>query len=206
MLEWALGVLNHLGYGGLLLLMALENLFPPIPSEAIMPLAGLAAARGQFSLPGVIVVGVAGSVLGNVPLYLIGRRVGRDRFRAWIVDHGRWLLLSGGDVDRADAWFTRHGWLAVGFGRLVPGVRSLISLPAGFAGMSALPFLISTVVGSTLWCGILAATGFWFSRYVEPLGRWIDVLAWAVLGVVVVLIALGIRRRSQQGAADQADH
>ena len=202
MLDWVLGILDHLGYGGLFVLMALENIFPPIPSEAIMPLAGLAAARGQFSLPGVIIVGVAGSVLGNVPLYLIGRRVGRHRLRAWVVAHGRWLLLSGRDVDRADKWFAHHGWLAVGFGRLVPGVRSLISLPAGFAGMRALPFLLITMVGSAVWCGLLAAMGFWFSQYVKPLGHWIDVLSWAALGVAALLIALGVHRRIRQGTGD----
>ncbi|MBA3684110.1 MAG: DedA family protein [Planctomycetes bacterium] len=201
MLDWALGILDHLGYPGLLLLMALENVFPPIPSEAIMPLAGLSAARGQFTLPGVILAGVAGSVLGNLPLYLLGRRVGRERMRAWVVNHGRWLLLSGRDVDRADAWFDRHGWMAVGLGRLVPGVRSLISLPAGFAGMRALPFLISTVIGSAVWCGLLAALGFWFSGYVERLGRWIDVLSWGVLGVVALVVGLGIRRRLREGRA-----
>ena len=200
MLDWALSIINQLGYTGLFLLMALENLFPPIPSEAIMPLAGVAAARGQFSLPWVIVIGVAGSVIGNVPLYLIGRRVGRERMRAWIVAHGRWLLLSGEDMDRANGWFARHGWLAVGIGRLIPGVRSLISLPAGFAGMGVLPFLLTTVAGSAVWCGMLAAIGFWFSRFIEPLGRWIDIASWAVLGLVVLFIAVRIGRRMRHDA------
>lgn len=160
MLGFVTGLLESLGYAGLVLLMFLENVFPPIPSELIMPLAGYTATRGQLAIAGVIVAGTAGSVLGALPLYWLGRRVGQDRLRTLAERHGRWLAVSPDEIDRASAWFARHGRWVILFGRLVPGVRSLISIPAGINRMPLVPFLLLTTLGSGVWTAILALLGY----------------------------------------------
>ncbi|HEX8395008.1 MAG TPA: DedA family protein [Longimicrobium sp.] len=160
MLGFVTGLLDSLGYAGLVLLMFLENVFPPIPSELIMPLAGYGASQGQLTLAGVIVAGTIGSVLGALPLYWLGRRVGPDRLKTLAERHGRWLAVSPEEIDRASAWFTRHGRWVIFFGRLVPGVRSLISIPAGINRMPMFPFLLLTTLGSAVWTAILALLGY----------------------------------------------
>lgn len=125
----------------------------------MIPLAGFVAAQGQLNLAGVIAGGSLGSLVGAVLWYAIGRRVGEQRLRHWVVRHGKWLTLSERDVDRAQAWFQRHGAAAVFFGRLIPGVRTLISLPAGFAGMPFTPFLLCSAAGTFLWTAALACAG-----------------------------------------------
>jgi membrane protein DedA with SNARE-associated domain len=159
-LGFVTGLLDSLGYAGLVLLMFLENVFPPIPSELIMPLAGYGASQGQLTLAGVIVAGTIGSVLGALPLYWLGRRVGPDRLKTLAERHGRWLAVSPEEIDRASAWFTRHGRWVIFFGRLVPGVRSLISIPAGINRMPMFPFLLLTTLGSAVWTAILALLGY----------------------------------------------
>ncbi len=139
MFDWITGIVDRTGYLGVALLMFAENLFPPVPSELIMPLAGFAAARGDLSLPLVLAAGVAGSLAGALFWYWIGRKVGADRLKRWAGRHGRWLTLSPGDVDEADAWFDRHGVKAVLLGRLIPAVRTLVSVPAGLAAMPLPP-------------------------------------------------------------------
>jgi CheY-like chemotaxis protein len=133
MATWVMHTISGTSYWGIVLLMVVENVFPPIPSEVIMPLAGFMATQGQLSLLGVILAGTLGSVLGAVPLYYLGRRIGDERLKAFADRHGRWLTVSRHDLDHAKQWFDRHGRMAVLFCRLVPGVRSLISIPAAFA-------------------------------------------------------------------------
>jgi membrane protein DedA with SNARE-associated domain len=123
--------METLGYAGVAFLMFLENVFPPIPSELIMPLAGFSAARGEMTLWGVIVAGSVGSVLGQYPLYYLGRAVGPERLHRWADRHGKWLTVSGKDIEKAREWLNRRGPIAVLLCRLVPGVRSLISIPRG---------------------------------------------------------------------------
>src|SRR5688500_6903492 len=131
MTQWVTSAVDSFGAWGVLVLMFLENVFPPIPSELIMPLAGFQASRGSMTFWGVVAAGTAGSVLGALPLYYLGRVVGRERLRQWVERHGHWLALSPKDLDSADGWFARHCGAAVFLCRLVPGVRSLISIPAG---------------------------------------------------------------------------
>jgi membrane protein DedA with SNARE-associated domain len=133
MFEWIVSVIDAIGALGVGLMMFLENVFPPIPSELIMPLAGFQAARGEMSLIAVFLAGTAGSVAGAVLWYWIGMKYGAERLRRLAARHGRWLTLSPADVDNAIGWFDRHGAAAVGFGRLLPGIRTLISVPAGIA-------------------------------------------------------------------------
>lgn len=135
MLEWVQNTMSSLGYPGIALLMFIENIFPPIPSELIMPLAGFTAVRGDLSFVGVVLAGALGSLLGQLPLYYLGRWVGEDKLVAWADRYGKWLTVSGKDIRRADDWFDKHGHKTVFFARLVPGVRSLISIPAGLSEM-----------------------------------------------------------------------
>jgi membrane protein DedA with SNARE-associated domain len=159
MFDWITGWLESGGYLGVFALMLIENVFPPIPSELVMPLAGYLAAQGTLSLAGVIFAGTLGSVAGALIWYWIGRKIGMERLRRLARNHGHWLTMDEAEVDRASDWFDRYGWGAVFFGRMVPAVRTLISVPAGIAGMHLAPFLAVTTIGSALWVGLLAGGG-----------------------------------------------
>lgn len=185
MLGFVTGLLDSLGYAGLVLLMFLENVFPPIPSELIMPLAGYTATRGRLAIAGVIVAGTAGSVLGALPLYWLGRRVGQDRLRTLADRHGRWLAVSPDEIDRASAWFGRHGRWVILFGRLVPGVRSLISIPAGINRMPMIPFLLLTALGSGVWTAILALLGYQLGSRFGEVEKYLSPASNIILGLMV---------------------
>ncbi len=159
MFDWITGVIGKLGYLGVLALTFLENLFPPIPSELVIPLAGFVAAKGELNLYVVIGLASAGSLLGSTVWYVVGRRIGERRLKKWIDQHGRWLTLGTHDVDAAKSWFTRHGRAAVFLGRLMPGVRTFVSLPAGFSKMPAIPFLLYSAMGTAIWTTVLAYAG-----------------------------------------------
>lgn len=180
MLDWIIWALESTGYVGVALLMLGENVFPPIPSELIMPLAGFAAARGSLSYTGVIIAGTIGSLAGAYFWYEIGRRVGHDRLKAWAGRHGRWLTMTPGEVDRAADWFRRHGAIAVLIGRVVPGVRTLISVPAGVAGMRRSRFLLWSGLGTVAWVGILVAAGALLESQYQRIEGWIDPLTTAL--------------------------
>lgn len=175
------------GYFGIVFLMFVENVFPPIPSEFIMPLAGFMAAEDKFSLLGVIIAGTLGAVLGSLPLYYLGAKLGEDRLKKFATRHGRWLTLSPEDVDRADEWFDRHGAKAVLFCRLVPGIRSFISIPAGFNRMNLASFLFFTAIGASVWTSVLAGAGYVLRTNFRQIGEYLDVATYVVFGLVIVL-------------------
>ncbi|MFM2043624.1 MAG: hypothetical protein RLY86_2200 [Pseudomonadota bacterium] len=201
MFDWILSVIQEAGYLGLLALMFLENLFPPIPSELIMPLAGFLAARGEMNPVLVVLVGTAGSVLGALPWYWVGRGIGRERV-LWLIDRfGFWLTLSREEVERADDWFQRRGWTAVLLGRLVPAVRTLISVPAGLARMGMPLFLILTTLGSLVWSTALVAAGYLLESqyrvvesFINPVSKGIVIL---IVGIYVYRVARGLLARRQ---------
>ncbi|HET7202243.1 MAG TPA: DedA family protein [Steroidobacteraceae bacterium] len=159
MFDFIARIIGSAGYPGIALLMLLENIVPPLPSELIMPMAGFVAAGGKLSLVGVILAGTLGSVAGALPWYYLGRWLGPERLRQWAGRHGRWLTLTPAQADRVDAWFARHCGKAVFFGRLAPAVRTLVSVPAGLFGMSLRRFLLYTALGSGLWSTALAVAG-----------------------------------------------
>ncbi len=186
-MDWITQAVERSGYFGIFFLMLAENLFPPIPSEVIMPLAGYVSARGQLTFVGVLVAGAAGSFAGALFWYAIGRWIGTHRLKRFAARYGRWLTLSPAEIDRASAWFARHGRTAVLVGRMVPGVRTLISVPAGVTGMPLMPFLATTAVGTLLWTGLLAAAGYVLAEgyrtvgnCIEPVGNGIVILALAI--------------------------
>lgn len=207
MVEFVSGFMDRLGLVGVGLLMLLENVFPPIPSEVIMPLAGFVARRGRHPILLTIVAGSVGSLLGAIGWYWIGRRVGEERLREWVDRHGRWLALSCGDIDRAADWFRRHEGTAVGLGRLVPGVRTLISLPAGFAGMPVLPFLAWSTVGTVAWTALLVVAGYLLGGAYDKVQAPLNVASWIILGVIVAMYLWRVFRhnpKTKRGAKSRA--
>lgn len=200
MLQWITHTVGSLGYAGIAFLMFLENIVLPLPSEVIMPLAGFVTARGSLSFPGVVVSGAAGSTLGMIPWYVIGRRVGEKRLAAWVDRHGRWLMLRGRQIDRAKRWFDRHGRAAAFFGRLIPGVRPLTSIPAGFDRMPFLPFLGYSAAGILVWSAALAIAGRLLGAHYRAVARVIGPAAWVVLGAAAIgATAWWLRRRRARG-------
>ncbi len=196
-------VMETLGVFGAGLLVALENLFPPIPSEVILPLAGFTASRGAFTVTAVIIATTIGSVVGAFALYWLGRRLGAERL-ARIAD--KVPLMRGDDIRTSVHWFEkRRGAIAVFFGRFVPLVRSLISIPAGVARMNVWLFLGLTTLGSGIWNTIFVVLGYILGanwRVVEEAAsQYGEVLLVILIGLVVALIALGIRRRRRERQA-----
>jgi membrane protein DedA with SNARE-associated domain len=161
MATWVIQLISAMGYGGIVFLTIVENVLPPIPSEVIMPLARFMAAQGRLSWLGVILASTLGSVLGAVPLYYLGRLIGDERVKGFADRHGRWLTVSRADLDRAQQWFDRHGRIAVLVCGLAPGVRSLISIPAGSQRMPLALFLLFTTMGAGLWTTLLSSGGLW---------------------------------------------
>lgn len=186
MLGWISATISGLGYGGIVLLMFLEGTFLPVPAEIVMPLAGFAAARGDLSLPGVILAGMAGSVLGALPWYFAARLFGKKRLKTWADRHGRWLTVSSDEIDKALNWFDRHGDKAVFFGRLVPTVRTMISVAAGFACMNLARFLIYSATGTLLWSGLLAWTGYLLQNRYHQVAEYVGPASSVIVGVIVL--------------------
>jgi membrane protein DedA with SNARE-associated domain len=184
--DWITGVVSGSGYPGIIALMFAENIFPPIPSELIMPLAGFVAARGELNPILVVVAGALGSVLGALPWYYLGLWLGRERVCALAARHGRWLTLDEHDVGKAIDWFEKHGGKAMLVGRLVPTVRTLISVPAGMAGMKLVPFLVYSTIGTLVWTALLAAAGYLLKSEYQIVGRYIDAASKIIIGLIVL--------------------
>ena len=193
--------MNSAGYLAIVFLMFLENVFPPIPSELIMPLAGFTATQGKLTLVGVIIAGTVGSVLGALPLYYVGKVIGEERIKKWAGKYGKWLTVSPDDIDKSKQWFDKHGGVAVGFGRLVPGIRSLIAVPAGFDNMKLAPFVIYTALGSALWSGILAYLGFLLGGNYEKVAKFVGPASYVVLGIVVAVYIWRVVKQHKKESA-----
>ncbi len=187
MSEWIIGTIGEFGYLGIFLLMLLESVFPPIPSELIIPFAGFAAARGDLDLFGVIAAATAGAVVGMIPWYVAGRLFGLGRLRALANRFGRLFTLNGDQLDLATAWFRRYGPAIVFFGRLLPIVRTLISVPAGLARMPAPLFFAASALGALLWNAILVGAGYVLNEHYDLVEAALDPLTMLVLAAVVVL-------------------
>jgi membrane protein DedA with SNARE-associated domain len=205
--HWIELIIGTLGYPGVFLVMLAENLFPPIPSELVMPFAGFLAGRGEMDFWPAVVAGTLGSVAGAVILYYVGQFAGEPLLRAFIRKYGRIWMISETDLDRALAAFNRHGSLVVFTARVIPIIRSLISLPAGMGRMPLLPFLALTTLGSALWTIILTYAGLVLGQ------NWELVLGWvkqyervALIAMIIAVVVFGwrwyvSRRRELAGAA-----
>ncbi|MCD2117776.1 MULTISPECIES: DedA family protein [Rhodococcus] len=200
---WALELMDRLGGVGAGIAIALENFFPPLPSEVILPLAGFAASLGSFTLFGALFWTTLGSVVGALGLYSIGRWVGEDRIRAVV---RKLPLVDVEDLDRSTAWFQRHGRKAVFFGRMVPVFRSLISIPAGVTRMPIWQFLAFTTAGSLIWNSIFVLAGYQLGENWSAVEPYASALQYVVIAVVVAVIGYGIVRRIRSRSKDTASH
>jgi len=179
-----------LGYTAIFAAMFLENLFPPIPSELIMPLGGFYIQQGQLELLPVVLAGLLGTVLGALPWYGIGRLINEERIEQWLGNHGRWIGISPAELARSRRWFSRYGTALVFWGRLVPGIRTLISVPAGIEIMPMTPFLLWTSAGSLIWTLLLTVAGMVLGEGYSNVELWIDPFS-KVVKVALVIALLG---------------
>ena len=186
MSEWIAELIDGAGYVGVAFLMFAETVFPPIPSEVIMPLAGLHAARGQLSIVGVIASGTAGAMLGNTFWYLLARALGLERLHPFIDRWGRWLTMDWREVQRADRWFQSHGAAFVFFGRLLPTVRSLVSIPAGLLHMSFSRFVFWSTLGTAGWTTLLALAGWQLGRRYGEIDQYVGPLSTTIIVLLVL--------------------
>lgn len=184
--DWAVSLMDVIGPAGAGIAIAMENLFPPLPSEVILPMAGLAASRGSFSLVEALVWTTLGSVVGALALYGLGAWLGVARLRAIAT---RMPLLHPEDIDRTVAWFGRHGGKAVFFGRMIPIFRSLISIPAGITRMPVWRFALLTTAGSLVWNSIFVLSGFYLGASWHIVERYADILQYVVIAAAVVGVA-----------------
>ncbi|MBW4668875.1 MAG: DedA family protein [Cyanomargarita calcarea GSE-NOS-MK-12-04C] len=202
MLQWITSTIASLGYVGIALLMFVENLFPPIPSELIMPLAGFTAKANpeKLNIIGVFLAGVVGSVLGALVWYYPGKWLGEERLKNLANKYGKWIAVSSKDITKAKNWFDRQGNKAVLIGRLVPGIRTLISVPAGISNMHLLPFLFYTTLGSAAWVGLLTYSGYALGSQYELVDKYLAPVSKIVLGGLVLAFVAWIihRKRSSQ--------
>ena len=194
---WVTQVIKSLGYFGVAGLIALENVFPPIPSEVILPLAGLLTGQGQFSYIGVVAAATVGSVIGAWVLYALGLKLGKQRVLRLVKRHGQWLLLTEHDLHRASDWFARYGGKAVLFGRCVPGIRSLVSIPAGIERMPLGRFTLFTALGSGVWNAALVGLGWWLGRQWKQVSHYMQYANYAIWAAIIIAIAMFIWRRSR---------
>lgn len=193
---WVAGVIDTLGVVGVGLLVALENIVPPIPSEIVLAMAGYLAGEGRFDVVLVTVAATAGSVVGALALYWLGAALGEDRLKRWL---DRVPLVDLDDLEKADRWFERYGGWAVFLGRMVPVVRSLVSVPAGADRMPLGRFLVLTTLGSGIWNTIFVGLGFALgSRWdrIDRYSTWFDLAIFAFFGVATTLwVVKRVRRR-----------
>jgi membrane protein DedA with SNARE-associated domain len=180
-----------LGYLAILLAMFLENLIPPIPSELIMPLGGFYVSQGQLDFLPVVLAGLIGTVVGALPWYGIGRLVNEEKLEQWLEKNGRWIGINPQELARSRKWFNRYGVSLVFWGRLVPGIRTLISVPAGVELMPITPFLIWTAAGSLIWTLFLTITGFYLGDNYANIETWISPFS-SIFKTIIVLIISGI--------------
>lgn len=186
MSDWIIRLIDQTGYLGVAFLMFLETVFPPIPSELIMPVAGVAAARGKMDILGVIASGTAGAMLGNYFWYLAARVIGIERFKPLIERWGRYLTLDWAEIQRAEKLFGRQGWAIVFFGRMLPTLRSLISIPAGLLHMRLSTFVIWSTIGTAGWTTLLALAGWALGRRFGQIETVIGPISTAVIVVIIL--------------------
>lgn len=201
--EWVTNVVESLGYVGVALLVAIENLFPPIPSEIVLSLAGFVAGRGDAWAPGMVLAATVGSLIGAWALYLIAAAFGPVRLRALVVRYGRWIRITEEDLDRAERWFDRRSTWAVLICRCIPLVRSLISIPAGLRRMPAIPFTIFTLIGSLVWNTALITAGYLLGDRWEEVDQYMGYVQVVVIVGIIGAVAYFVWRRMvlRRGAA-----
>jgi membrane protein DedA with SNARE-associated domain len=186
MSDWIIQLIDQTGYLGIGFLMFLETVFPPIPSEVIMSVGGLAASRGKMDIFGVIASGTAGAMLGNYFWYFAARVVGIERFKPIIIRWGRFLTLDWDEIVKAEKLFGTHGWAIVFFGRILPTLRSLISIPAGLLHMRLSTFFIWSTLGTVMWTSIIGIAGYQLGTHFKDVEKYIGPLSMAIIAVIAL--------------------
>ncbi len=200
MAPWVFSIVDRLGVLGVGLLVLLENLIPPIPSEVILPLAGFRAKAGALNVWLVWPAATAGSVTGALVLYGLGRWLGYDRL-CRLASHKWFILASRGDLARGERLFRDHGSKIVLFGRMVPIIRSVVSVPAGVAGMPIPRFVLLTAIGSGIWNALFISLGWYLQENYEVIEAWLGPVGYAVLGLIVAGLGwLALRRLRSRDA------
>ena len=203
MADWIFGIVDRLGSLGVGLLILLENLIPPIPSEVVLPLAGFRASTGALNVFAVWSAATVGAVAGALLLYGLGAWLGYDRLYR-LAGHRWFIVASQNDIDRGHQLFERHGGKVVLLARCVPFLRSVVSIPAGVLGMPVLRFTVLTAIGSGVWNAVFIALGWWLGERWDQVGSWLGPVSLVVVGLVVVgLVVLIVRRLRDRSAAAQ---
>lgn len=198
--QWVQDVIESLGYLGVALLVIAENLFPPIPSEIVLPFAGFVARRGDGSVIVMVVASTVGSVVGALLLYAIAAAIGPERIHAFVVRFGKWFGVKESDMVRAEEWFDRRSNVAVLVGRCVPLIRSLVSIPAGFRRMRFSSFVVLTAIGSAVWNVALIGAGAALGDQWDRVGDYVGIFQWIVILAIVAAAArfVLVKRRARQ--------
>jgi membrane protein DedA with SNARE-associated domain len=200
--NWITEVMEQYGYWGIFLMIMLENVFPPIPSEVVLTFGGYMTTRTSLTVPGVVLVSTAGSLAGALILYGVGRIFKVERLERFVDRWGRMLRVRKEDIRKADAWFDKYGIWTVLFCRIVPLLRSLISIPAGMSGMNIGLFLLFTVIGTLVWNTVLVTLGAVIGEAWEEIVAFMDVysnIAYACIAIgVIVVLVLWLRRRKNK--------
>ncbi|PZO22731.1 MAG: alkaline phosphatase [Leptolyngbya foveolarum] len=194
-LTWVTNAVTAFGYWGIAFMMFLENLIPPIPSELVMPLAGYAASQGELNVWSAIAFGSVGSLLGALLWYYIGLSLGLNRLKVLLDRYGRWVGLSSKDLDNAQRWFLKRGTWTVGICRMIPGIRTYVSIPAGVTRMPLAPFFLYSTAGTVLWTAFLTLAGYFLGNEYERIGVWLAPVAKVVIVVVAVTVVVWLARR-----------
>jgi membrane protein DedA with SNARE-associated domain len=199
--DWIFSIVDRLGSLGVGLLILLENLIPPIPSEVVLPLAGFRSSTGALNVFAVWPAATAGAVIGALLLYGLGAWLGYDRLHA-LAGRPWFILASQDDIDRGHKAFDRHGSKVVLLGRCVPFLRSVVSIPAGVAGMPVLRFTVLTAIGSGVWNALFIALGWWLGEKWDQVEGWLGPVSYVVIGLLVIgLIVLVVRRQRSRSAS-----
>ncbi|KZZ83882.1 DedA family protein [Bacillus sp. SJS] len=199
--NWITQFMEQFGYLGIFLMIALENVFPPIPSEVILPFGGFMTTTAGLTIPGVILAATAGSVLGALILYYVGRLLDVEQLEKFVDKWGHILLVSKKEIHRGDAWFDRYGKWTVFFCRMVPFVRSVISIPAGMSNMNVWLFLIYTTLGTLIWNTLLVILGAMLGEAWPKIGEYMSIysnIIYAVLAVLLVMVIVWYVKRRKK--------
>ncbi|MGM7723921.1 DedA family protein [Metabacillus sp. Hm71] len=199
--NWITGIIEQFGYVGIFLMIALENVFPPIPSEVILTFGGMLTNFTDLTVPGVILSATFGSVVGAVILYKIGNLLDVERLEKIVDRWGKVLQVKRKDIYKADQWFDKYGYWTVLICRIIPLIRSLISIPAGMASLNFWLFLLFTTIGTLVWNVILVTVGAKFGESWEKIVEVMDVysnVVYVLIAVaVIVFLALFIKKRKK---------
>ncbi len=196
--DWIISIMEQLGYWGIALLMFLDNVFPPIPSEIIMPSAGYSASQGQLVLVGVIIAGCLGSLLAAALLYWIGYKFSHESIFRFVDRYGKYLFIKSDDVKKSLAWFEQYGHRIVFAGRMIPAVRSLISIPAGMSRMPFWKFMFYSSLGTIIWTTFLVCFRFYFGDYQILMHHIFSKVSYISIAIVAIIIGWVLYRRHQR--------